>query len=539
MTKLQYMVNIFYIKYVGYKVFMHYRVILFNMCKINMINFNLLKERLVSTLFRNVLSIKNLVVFIGAYGTFIIAFKNYNIVENAFIELKDEKYLDKIKAFLNNFKNYGIYILLDHANIELRHEPIPVLESVIKVNPVERFINEHYINELTSYIVYNVTVDGNSEIYNTIISSTYYQPPLSTTIEHIFIKSFKFSGLYFLNLEFQAIIDKMLLNEGCAYNLQILVTILQASGIKVAIKHCKDIRIIKTIEYPYDKSDEYVQGTVEQAISDALIALKVYISKLESSEVYIIFLANDSMLNLFKQSTFENCKKLYFSNNEILKPQSSELISEKFSDKSITKLFLESKSYEAKNKDINSVKKLQFINSLLFKPFYFIIFILLVIVLSLKFKDIKNEYNIRTDSVKYYDITSKYRNVEQQNSLTPFDLLGLMYLYKFDNLLKLSAQNPFETIDKIFSKLKEHILVRKIKWQNYGNNSLEMNVKFDYVTNKDSLEDALSDLNEYIKTTSNLFKEYKVFYKKPMENQITRIKNKRITIPNEIIIKKN
>ena len=61
--------------------------------------------------------------------------------------------------------------------------------------------------------------------------------------------------------------------------MQIFVVILDSCGIKIVAKYKQDIRIIKNIEYPFDKSDMYVQGTIEQEVNDCLISLKAYIKR--------------------------------------------------------------------------------------------------------------------------------------------------------------------------------------------------------------------------------------------------------------------
>lgn len=495
------------------------------------------------SLLQSFLQIKNLIIFIGSYSTFIIAFKDKNVVDAMKLSLNDEQYFDKIGQFLSRFKRYHISILLDNFDLELVHEPIPVLEAVMMTNPVQFFIDEHYTDEqLVSYITYDVISDRTGEVHNTIIASVNYQPPISIIIDNILTKSFKFEGVYFLNLEFQAIIDRILVNHAeCTDKMQIFASIVDTAGIKIIAKHSKDIRMIRTIAYPSDKSDAYVQGIVEQEISDCLISLKTYISKLDSGEVYIVFLANNIMLNLFEQSNFENCKKIYFNHDQILTSPALE----KFSDQALTQIFAESKSYSAFNNNIKSIKQLSSLSALIFQPFYVVIVIMVIIIASFKFEDMLTQHKIHAKNEQYYNLTSKYRNVIQNYTLTYYDLLSAVILYKFNNILKVPIPTPFDILDKTFTALPNNINIKQITWRlddlvdKAEDISMQTNIKFNYLHKYDALNTALTDLNEYITKTNTLFNGYTVQYIKSHDDKIIQIRNQNVIIPVEYIINYN
>ncbi|CAG2170340.1 unnamed protein product, partial [Oppiella nova] len=72
------------------------------------------------------------------------------------------------------------------SECKIRHDLIPILQSIVKTNPIEKFIDEYFAkDDIVAHYVYNITRDT-SEVWNTLFVSTPYKPPLSTLLEYTF-----------------------------------------------------------------------------------------------------------------------------------------------------------------------------------------------------------------------------------------------------------------------------------------------------------------------------------------------------------------
>ena len=160
---------------------------------------------------------------------------------------------------------------------------MPMLQSIIKSNPIEKFIQDNYKPEdIIAYNVHNIeTSHVNGEIWETVMASSPYATPTSQLLEFVIYNSFEFNGIYFLSLEFETIINAILAekhNTKFQNDFQIFATITETSGIRIAIKYKKHVLDEVTISFPSDKSDLYIAGTIEQAISDKILKYKTELS---------------------------------------------------------------------------------------------------------------------------------------------------------------------------------------------------------------------------------------------------------------------
>ena len=189
-----------------------------------------------------------------------------------------------------------ILILFDSKDCQIKHEFMPMLQSIVKSNPVEKFIQDNYKPEdIIAYNIYNVNNDNrHGELWETTIASTTYSYFIEQLLEFIIHNSFKFIGIYFLSLEFESIVGAILKTQNSSdsqNDLQIFVTITEASSIRVATKYKKNILDESTVEFPSEKSDHYIAGTIEQAISDQILKFKADAKSLAmkfASYIYVI-----------------------------------------------------------------------------------------------------------------------------------------------------------------------------------------------------------------------------------------------------------
>lgn len=101
-------------------------------------------EKLVSYVHNSLAAKKSIIIFVGSNGTYLAAIKRNNCVDSLFVPLEDQDNLELYKYFFKKYKEFYVFFLYDDKACELKHELVPVLQSVVKVNPVEKFIEEHF-----------------------------------------------------------------------------------------------------------------------------------------------------------------------------------------------------------------------------------------------------------------------------------------------------------------------------------------------------------------------------------------------------------
>ena len=111
----------------------------------------------------NVLRKKNIVILVGSNGIKIVVYYKDEVIDSIFIDYKEKEYFTIFCTFLNGYKKSQILILLDSKDCQIKHEFMPMLQSIVKSNPVEKFLQDNYKPEdITAYNVYNVNNDNKS-----------------------------------------------------------------------------------------------------------------------------------------------------------------------------------------------------------------------------------------------------------------------------------------------------------------------------------------------------------------------------------------
>ncbi|MFK7968552.1 MAG: hypothetical protein AB8B68_05350 [Rickettsiaceae bacterium] len=209
---------------------------------------------IIANFINNVLRTKNLVIFVGIYGIKIVVYYKDEVIDSILIDYKEKEYFTICCTFLNGYKKSQILILLDSQDCQIKHEFMPMLQSIMKSNPVEKFIQDNYKPEdIIAYNIYNIANDSkHGELWETTIASSIYSDLTEKLLEFIIHNSFKFNGIYFLSLEFESIIGAILKIQNktyCQNDLQIFATITEASNIRIATKYKKNILDESTINF--------------------------------------------------------------------------------------------------------------------------------------------------------------------------------------------------------------------------------------------------------------------------------------------------
>ncbi|RTK92785.1 MAG: hypothetical protein EKK61_02675 [Rickettsiales bacterium] len=503
-------------------------------------NKNISTLELIVNLFNNLFHKKNLIILVGRNGLNLVALNSNLILDSIYIKYADEKYYQKYRKFLSNFKTFHVLFLLDNKDHVLNHEMLPVLSSIMKNNPIDKFISENYDSEdIVAYNTYEIT-NQNGEVWNTIIASTPFLPAISEILEYLIKKSFKYSGMYFLCLEFETIINRILHlthHIDCLDHLQIFTTITKSSDIRVIVKYKKNIMSDQVVEYPVDKSDMYIQGTFEQAISDKLLYYKEYIKKLDL-KVCLIFLVNKELKTLTDHIQLDYDTLISVSPEDININLNQD--TGHFQDLALVKIFNNFNSYLALNKPLKSITKLTLINNMLFKPVIAFIFVLIGIMAFLKYQDLHVQSATNELNDKYYKLAQKYREVQKKHP----DLLNisdLVDLYNLDRIINIEPNTPHDQIKSLIYIHNKNLKINKLHWRiiepyliNFPQSKFEVAITLTYKNNIGTLQDGLEAIKQYDLYLKNIFPNYSVSYK-INKNEIREVA-KHIIIPAYFII---
>ena len=470
-------------------------------------------------LFNNLLHTRNLIIFIGHKGVTLSIFKKKHLQKSIFIKHEDKNIFKECYKFLLKYKQYHITFLLDHKDCELKHERIPLLGSIFKLNPIEKFISDNYDpNDIVAYNTYKIT-KKTSEAWYTTIASTPFVAPVNKLLDYVINTSLKYSGMYFLSLEFATIIERILQktqNTECIDHLQIFITITQSSDIRIIVKHKKNILDEQTIEYPKDKSNEYIQGTIEQSVADKILFYKEYIEKF-NLPVCIIYLVDTALKELLSNSSFDQeAKIIALSSNDIC--LSKKLKGTEFQDNTLLEIFNNFNTNLALNKPLKTITKLTFLNNVFFKPLIIILIGIIGTLLTIKYQTWKTDYATEQLNQKYYSISKDYKQI-QKNRPDLKDISDLVDFYNLEFLINKTAINPVENLKHILEISSSELKFRKIDWNinnpiniDLSQQNLNITINYEYKGGYKSAISGIKTVNNYANYINSVFQGNDITY---------------------------
>ena len=503
-------------------------------------NYNNSKLELIVNLFNNVFHKQKLIIFIGTQGVTLSALKKHQVKDSIFIGYGETNFEQKCFEFLINYKKFYIIFLLDHEECKIKHEIMPYLSSIIKSNPIKKFISENYKPEdIVAYNIYEIS-NSDGEVWKSCIASVPYIHPISTLLECVLNNSFKYSGMYFLSLEMEIIIERLLhktQHVECSDHLQIFVVVTEASDIRLIVKYKNDIMDEQVIDYPDEKSDEYTQGTIQQAVSDKLLFYKEYIKKLEINTC-IIFLGDTTLIRLLEKLPFPESKIIAISGNDIA--LSNNHGDKRFQDNILIELFDNFNTHLALNTSLKSITKLTLANKIIFKPLIALIFGLVVTLGTLQYQNLAVQKETSAINQQYYSLSENYRDIKKR-----YPNLGkvsdLVDLYNLESLISRKSITPFADLKNFFTTNNNNLKIQDIKWkildpQNINLPTSHVNISIDltYEGPLKSSVQGISILNVYADYLKAIFLNHQVTYKRDSV-KITQLA-KKIIIPATIII---
>ena len=496
------------------------------------------KLEIANNLINRLFYAKKLIIFIGKIGIRIIACYKHQSIDNIFVPYEKADHVQICCAFLKNYKKFQVVVLLDTPECELRHEFMPVLQSIIKSNPIEKFIQDNYKPEdIIAYNVHNIeTSHVNGEVWETVMASSPYAIPTNQLLEFVIYNSFEFNGIYFLSLEFETIINAILAekhNTKFQNDFQIFATITETSGIRIAIKYKKHVLDEVTISFPSDKSDLYIAGTIEQAISDKILKYKTYVTSLEL-KICLIFIGDKVLCEIFEKiPSFQ----IYNIITYVTVPLVAEGYSQHFQDAKLLELFIKNKKYLASNQLLRSITKLTTVNSVMFKPLFLIIIGIIVFLISLKYHSLRVQQETLELNNKYYSLSEKSRNIKKRYPEVE-NISNLTNFYNLQTLLSIKLPTPFESIKKLFSLNSPDIKIINVNWAieeiNFTDKKTLLSVDILYTSNKKDDAGVQQVLQSYVNSLRLIFAGHHINYSIEYDNTTELLTT--ITIPAKLTI---
>lgn len=438
---------------------------------------------------------KHIVIFIGDKQFGISVFRQDKLIDYILID-QDSDIINQDIDFLAKFPGYKIFFVLDTSNIEMHHSDIPVSEGIVYQNPITKFIASKFdSNVLVAYNVYNIT-RADQEIYNSIFAVTKASDILLKLINYTTFNGFDVNGVYFFALNapwMVANIEKTLSLSEVNHPLYIFVTVTSISRIRVLILANDDVMHSEIIDYPEDKGDAYIQGTIEQVVIDSLISLKNYIHH-KKVEPVLMILVNDSLKTLLLDSKFTVDKTIILSEADF-KIQYPKSHSKTHLTNHIISYFLNQKTqYHASNEVIGEYLRLKGINKFLSIPWYILISILFVALISLTIKDLIEANKTNDINAKFYSLSQNYRKSRSQypDIENLEDVVSLCYA---EQELSIEQKLPFDTIKMLLSSISSNFNLNTLYWEYYDQKAYLISKVRYQINRSNDVEACIAKLN--------------------------------------------
>jgi hypothetical protein len=402
----------------------------------------------------------HVLVLVGQTATYVGVYKNQRCIDSLLIQGIEYNIKD-YHTFFSKFKKYHVSLIIDTLDVIMQSADIPTTQGILKDSPVKSFILQNFTkDDIVAHNVYDITTDS-TEIWHTIFARLSPTPWYSSTVEYLIGNFVRFNGIYFLNLNIPVLNASLLRssNANDKNELKILATITESSGIRVVAHYENNVLHSRTTECPLDKSQSYIQGIVEQEITDCLIAARRIIQDTAAKPTLII-LGSKEMQGLMQNSKFPNAEEVVIVPTTSFDTVSDQELSDKIILASLSKIL----TLPADNSVLHTLKRLVQYNSLVFKPisFVLVLFCILLGVNTFKTKRLLWDTTvINNEAYKveeaYRDIKEKYPNIQNLDQIIDFHA-ATTELREAQRIL------PFEALDKILESLPRGFNVSKIYW---------------------------------------------------------------------------
>lgn len=425
------------------------------------------KKDFLRSLIANLMLQKRLImVHIGTYGISINVFKNKKLLATKFLPSGEEMGQDA-KDFILNYKNSKVAIIADTEEATLHAASIPVAQGFMTEKSVMEYISKTFDkNDLVSYNVHAVA-DGENQVLHVCFSSLTPNKLVSEWVEFCAVNCSNLQGVYFNSLLVPGMIDHLVTQEQKEqYPLRIMVTVSGSSGVRIVVTHGENVMVSRVAEYPADKSNEYIQGVIEQEVVDRLIGLKDYLYHKQIKPLVVLFVTPE-LEELLKDSTFEASEhliadKLIIPSNNFPAADENHLM-----DKAISSVAAGRLDKVATSLEFRNFFRVNKINNFYLKPIWLLLTVMFVLLGYNYIKSYRASSAAELVNNKYYTASERYRDIKKQ--YPDIDDIEQLISYKVaEDEINGTQFLPFEFINNLIDKLPENIKVTRMVWGLYG-----------------------------------------------------------------------
>lgn len=462
---------------------------------------------------------KHILILLGNHGCHISVMNAHQIIDSLFISSTNYN-ATAYSKFLHRYIGYKVFIILDHPNINIDHSNIPISQGLIYQNPITHFIQNKFSKEvLVSSNVHDIT-RNEQEIWHTLFASSPMTKELQEWLDYITSNGFALQNVYFFNLNTPKLIDTLLQNAHieAETNLRLFVTITATSHIRLIISDRQNIIENYDFHIPENKTDAYIQGIIEQAVADSLIALKNHIHHTQVKPCLII-VVNKKIKALLKQSKFNIDQVIILSEDDLKIKAKHKIDLDHFADNIILNFLNKNLNYPAKQETINTFNRITKFNKFLSKPCYILIASLALILTIAQIRIFIQDNKTSSLNNKFYLLSEKYRALRKEFP----KISSLEQIVNFHYaLIELNKPQklPFNDLDKLFANLSTNFTINKLRWElgNDGKSYIIANGKYKIAAS--SAEEAKTSLEKEITLLKSIFLDCEFQYEYDINDMI-------------------
>jgi hypothetical protein len=489
-------------------------------------------------------------LFIGSEGSLLCAYQKNKLIDASYISNNINEYssLESLKDFITKYKKARIYIFLDNPEAFIKHVDLTSLESLIPRDVIKNFANKEFKQDaLYSYKVLSLEM-ASAEKIQAIFAVTPMNEVISFWLKSIFEdQNFKFGNIYFLPLEAQNIIYNFIKNyteeekhkELLRADIQIFLFTTKASGIRIITEQNRNILLNTKIKYPIDKSQDFIQGTIEHELNETLLSLKHIVEYDEEVTINLTIVAEEKIASLLKELKFNTDSQTIIGLEKINSNKFDRIITPELTtyfDVILSNIILKNKFYPATNSELKKLLNLRAFNRFCSKPFLIALLILAIGNIFIKYTISNNEASIANLSRSYFKTLLEYRKLKGYFSNIEH-LDQSIEILLLQEKLSLPKAKPFELFYEFMLLQQERVQIDHIKWyKNRLNPNLAFTAEIElkYSIKNISRDEFTNELTGYFKELKKQFRQYNIDY---VRNEgKAKIKSDKISIPIKIII---
>jgi hypothetical protein len=457
---------------------------------------------------------KFLYIIVGDNGVCLQYYEDNLLVDSYFSSCDALASDDNFKNFISKRPKARVRIVLNLKSTNIDHESIAVLSTISKANPIDKYAESHlHSSDIYSYKLLSIAKD-NQDIWKYVILSTPQNDSIQRCLLYLSDAKIAIDGVYFYQFLLQDISSKIASEYKTNLENVIYTTtsITSSSGIIFTINYAGNILSSVYVEYPLDKTSEYVQGIIEQNISDLWIKFSRFAEE-NNLKKYNILIVPDALKNLLDKQTCGAELNLFSESN-------TETI---FSDQSFTKYLGISTLHKASSKELKNYYWYTMVNNLIFKPAYLMIAIMVFYSAYINISNFLSNRHL-SDLYDKFSKNSEEIRLKAQDYPSISNVSQLADLYNMHTILSKSKPLPFELLTDFIELNNDKNEISKIYWELTPNN--EYSFFIELVLSDSSLNQGIG-----IQNIENIITKLKDKYKDILLD-IQRVSSKKDEISN-------